>query len=182
MPAATTQNIQNSFANAARELGLLGPGKKTSDVKRLVRNHLSKSTSGQWLLIFDNADDIDIWIKKSSDWAFALREFFPESLHGSILFTARVHDAVIYPLFFFQQLGRPFCAECGCRWRFFCWLFVFQPIYPSFSFNSWDAPFSTQMGNAGVSSVLFICCSVSLSYVLYLEAPLATHADNAGVV
>jgi hypothetical protein len=33
-------------------------------VKRLVQGCLSKESVDQWLLLFDNADDIDMWIAK----------------------------------------------------------------------------------------------------------------------
>jgi hypothetical protein len=46
---------------------------------------------GQWLLIFDNADDIDMWINKdgNEDSSPALKDYLPRSNQGCILFITR---------------------------------------------------------------------------------------------
>lgn len=65
------------------------------DVKKLVQGYLSKDDAGQWLLIFDNADDIDMWIAKpepkqeSGRGLLCLIDYLPRSKQGSIIFTMR---------------------------------------------------------------------------------------------
>ncbi|KAH9204034.1 hypothetical protein DL95DRAFT_398836, partial [Leptodontidium sp. 2 PMI_412] len=62
-----------------------------ADVKRLVKDHLSKESAGQWLLVFDNADDINIWTGQtgSEPGSDRLIDYLPKSEHGCILFTSR---------------------------------------------------------------------------------------------
>ena len=47
--------------------------------------------AGRWLLIFDSADDIDVWTYTPRNRINALRNKLPVSKLGSILFTTRVH-------------------------------------------------------------------------------------------
>jgi hypothetical protein len=52
-----------------------------------VQEHLSKGSAGQWVLVFDNADDIDMW--KSKQGSGRLIDYLPRSIQGSIVFTTR---------------------------------------------------------------------------------------------
>ncbi|KAI3120553.1 hypothetical protein CBS147326_9437 [Penicillium roqueforti] len=61
---------------------------KTAEVKEQVKLYLSTERAGKWLLIFDNADDTDMWLA-TSDIAPALEDFIPESEQGYVLFTTR---------------------------------------------------------------------------------------------
>jgi len=57
-----------------------------------VQEYLCKESAGQWLLVFDNADDIDMWIAKpGSDQgsSVGLINFLPRSKRGCIVFTTR---------------------------------------------------------------------------------------------
>jgi hypothetical protein len=59
---------------------------KPAEVKEQVKRYLSSEQAGKWLLIFDNADDMDMWL--SDDRAGpALDDFLPQSEQGRILFT-----------------------------------------------------------------------------------------------
>jgi hypothetical protein len=53
-----------------------------------MQGHLSQESAGRWL-IFDNADDIDMWIKKdgNGDGSPALKEYLPRNSQGRIIFT-----------------------------------------------------------------------------------------------
>ncbi|CAG9990553.1 unnamed protein product [Clonostachys byssicola] len=76
-----------SFENAYREIGdaLKVPGlqDKKADIKMLVKSALNNESSGEWLLILDNLDDIEL--------VAGLVGFLPSSPKGSILFTTRNH-------------------------------------------------------------------------------------------
>ncbi|KAL7911448.1 hypothetical protein GGI35DRAFT_442817 [Trichoderma velutinum] len=83
-----------SFENAYREIGqsfkIPGLSNNTAssnaaDVKLLVKTALSRSAD-KWLLIIDNADDVDLFC---TDGVTPLSDFLPFSLNGSILFTTR---------------------------------------------------------------------------------------------
>ncbi|KAK6838762.1 hypothetical protein RU639_000379 [Aspergillus parasiticus] len=60
-----------------------------AEAKNSVKAFLSQSTE-RWLLIFDNADDIDMWIQScAGNPNPVLVDFLPQSDQGRILFTTR---------------------------------------------------------------------------------------------
>jgi hypothetical protein len=56
-----------------------------------VQEYLSKESAGQWLLVFDSADDIDMWIGKSDSEQDSSRwiDDLLRSEHGCFVFTTR---------------------------------------------------------------------------------------------
>ena len=68
-----------------------------ADIQKLVQRYLSQDNSGKWLLVFDNADDVDIWTKKPENTSDSSRliDHLPTSKHGSILFTTRSRKAAV---------------------------------------------------------------------------------------
>ena len=66
-----------------------GITEESADVKQLVKTRLSQESLGQWLLILDNADDVDVLFKKghSDNKSLALIDYLPSSHYGSIVFT-----------------------------------------------------------------------------------------------
>ncbi|KAL5001020.1 hypothetical protein BDV10DRAFT_199592 [Aspergillus recurvatus] len=81
----THENVVQGYLDIAQKIGLqVNP----EEAKERVKAHLSQESAGKWLLIFDNADDIDMWIKDSPTTP-ALRRFLPQSQQGRILFTTR---------------------------------------------------------------------------------------------
>ncbi|KAF7173630.1 hypothetical protein CNMCM6106_007691 [Aspergillus hiratsukae] len=95
IPATNRESLHQAYHGVARQLGILGWEEEKTDVKRLVQEHLSKDDAGQWLLVFDNADDIDMWIAKagpqqeSEQGSHRLVDYLPSSRQGSIIFTTR---------------------------------------------------------------------------------------------
>ncbi|KAF4169459.1 hypothetical protein CNMCM6936_008151 [Aspergillus lentulus] len=78
--------MEQTYLNVAQAVGL--PDVKPAEVKAQVKRYLSSKQAGKWLLIFDNADDMDMWL--SDDHADpALEDFLPQSEQGRILFTTR---------------------------------------------------------------------------------------------
>ncbi|KAL3428796.1 purine and uridine phosphorylase [Aspergillus tetrazonus] len=69
IPATNFETLQRTYLHIAQQLRLPGVEEEGADVKKLLKDYLCDSSAGQWLLIFDNADDID--------------------LTGSVLFTTR---------------------------------------------------------------------------------------------
>lgn len=63
-----------------------------ADITGLVKKRLSDESTGHWLLIIDNADDIDV-LDRSGD--FPLLDYLPNSSKGSIIFTTRNRKAAI---------------------------------------------------------------------------------------
>ncbi|UKZ53151.1 hypothetical protein TrVGV298_006943 [Trichoderma virens] len=89
IPATNRESLEQAYLNAAAKLGMSGFDNAKTDVKRLVQDHLSSESAGRWLLVFDNADDIGMWVDKSSQESSRLIDYMPKSIHGSIVFTTR---------------------------------------------------------------------------------------------
>ncbi|CBF85153.1 hypothetical protein AN1580.2 [Aspergillus nidulans FGSC A4] len=83
VPCTSYAMIEQTFMNIAHMLGLHEV--KPAEVKERVKLYLSSQRAGKWLLIFDNADDADMWLTTTP----ALEEILPKSEQGRILFTTR---------------------------------------------------------------------------------------------
>lgn len=81
-----------------KELNIPGYDSDHADVKKLVQEYLSKDSSGQWLLVFDNYDDIDMWTMERpapDDSSGRLIDYLPKNRKGSIVFTTRDRKAAV---------------------------------------------------------------------------------------
>lgn len=87
IPAMDLQSIQKSYLNMANQLGVMAASQEPDEVIKSVCNHLCQVSSGPWFLIFDNADDIDMW--HQSKPGVSLRACLPNSHLGRILITTR---------------------------------------------------------------------------------------------
>ncbi|QKX59475.1 uncharacterized protein TRUGW13939_06609 [Talaromyces rugulosus] len=86
IPAINTESIDQAYIEISEHLGLQGVSQ--TDVKPRVKTYLSSQNAGPWLLIIDNADDMEIW-KSSSSSPSGLKSFLPFNDCGFILFTTR---------------------------------------------------------------------------------------------
>ncbi|EED15621.1 kinesin light chain, putative [Talaromyces stipitatus ATCC 10500] len=86
IPCTSHAMIDQTFLRIAQKLGLhdVNP----AEVKEQIKIYLSSERAGKWLLVFDNADDAEMWFA-ASHTAPLLENFIPESEHGCILFTSR---------------------------------------------------------------------------------------------
>lgn len=107
IPCTSQEMIDQTYLDLAQRLGLQDMERtdveelyiehpdlkevdlKRPDVKERVKEYLESEIAGKWLLIFDNADDMDTWSPTSCDSASDLEVFLPQSEHGRILFTSR---------------------------------------------------------------------------------------------
>ena len=91
IPATNMESLHQAYLDVARRLSIAGCEEEKADVKRLVQCYLSKESAGQWLLVFDNADDINMWIAEvgSEPGSGRLIEYLPRSDQGCIVFTSR---------------------------------------------------------------------------------------------
>ncbi|KAF1811768.1 HET-domain-containing protein [Eremomyces bilateralis CBS 781.70] len=90
IPATDPETLLQAFSAVAEELDIPGRDKQGADVRRLVQNYLSNEGAGQWLVVFDNADDMDMWMGKPAErQSIRLLDYLPKSRQGSILFTTR---------------------------------------------------------------------------------------------
>jgi tetratricopeptide (TPR) repeat protein len=88
IPATNRESLHQAYLDVAQQLGIPGWEDDKEDVKKLVQGYLSKESTGRWLLVFDNADDIDMWIDKA-EGSQPLIDYLPRSKHGVVLFTTR---------------------------------------------------------------------------------------------
>ncbi|KAF1938025.1 kinesin light chain 3 [Clathrospora elynae] len=81
-----TESLYQAFAQIAQQLKIPGWDDEKADIKKLVQLHLSKESAGQWLLIFDNAEEAESESAGSSK-AASLSECLPSSAQGAVVFT-----------------------------------------------------------------------------------------------
>ncbi|KAG4431757.1 hypothetical protein IFR05_012756 [Cadophora sp. M221] len=91
IPATTMESVQQAYRDIAQRLQISGWKEENADILGLVRDFLSGKDGGQWLLIYDNADDMDPWFHKSKDECTTrgLVDYLPKSTQGAIVFTTR---------------------------------------------------------------------------------------------
>jgi hypothetical protein len=95
IPATNIESLHQTYLDIAQLLGIPALEDKEADVKKRVEEYLSRDNAGQWLLVFDNADDIDMWIAMpgsgsgSAQESGGLIDYLPRSKQGSIVFTTR---------------------------------------------------------------------------------------------
>ena len=95
IPATSKESLEQGYLNAAKKLGIPGCEAKDANVKNLVRDYLSDDAAEQWLLIFDNADDIGMWMDVAPGEPGRLLDALPRSSRGSIVFTSRDNKAAV---------------------------------------------------------------------------------------
>ena len=86
LPCTSHEMVEQTYLNIAQTLGFHDV--KPAEVKEQIKTYLSSETAGKWLLIFDNADDVDMWLPAHGAGP-ALEDFLPQSEQGRILFTTR---------------------------------------------------------------------------------------------
>ena len=93
-PATSIESLEQAYQVIGRQLRIPECEERRADVKKLVQHHLSQESAGQWLLIFDNADDIDMWINANhTAKPPRLIDHLPRSSRGSVMFTTRSQKA-----------------------------------------------------------------------------------------
>jgi hypothetical protein len=85
------ESLHQAYQHVARQLKIPGSDEEKADVKKLVQEHLSKESVGRWLLVFDNADNINIWIPQAEAQPGSCRlvDCLPRNEQGCIVFTTR---------------------------------------------------------------------------------------------
>ncbi|CAG8950857.1 hypothetical protein HYFRA_00003074 [Hymenoscyphus fraxineus] len=95
--AITKESFEKGYLEIGTRLRIPGISDPTADVKQLVQDKLSDPKSGEWLLIIDNADDVEVLYKRSTEGIEKKRlvDYLPPSSSGSILFTTRTRKAAV---------------------------------------------------------------------------------------
>ncbi|PNP42208.1 hypothetical protein TGAMA5MH_05890 [Trichoderma gamsii] len=90
VPMVDATGFGNAYLSIGKQLKIEGIDKDNANTMLLVKAALSEESSGSWLLVIDNADDITLL---SGD--VGLSAHLPFSRNGSILFTTRNHEAAV---------------------------------------------------------------------------------------
>ncbi|KAB8075089.1 violaceus kinesin [Aspergillus leporis] len=86
IPCTSYESVEQAYINISLKLGTIVG--KPAEAKEQVKTCLSQEGAGKWLLIFDNADNMDMWIQTTTG-ALVLTDFLPQSEQGHVLFTTR---------------------------------------------------------------------------------------------
>jgi hypothetical protein len=91
IPATDIDSLHRAYQDIAQQLRIPGWDEEKADVKKLVQTNLSQVDTRPWLCVFDNADDMSMWIHPSGSepGSSGLKEYLPKSKHGCIVFTTR---------------------------------------------------------------------------------------------
>jgi tetratricopeptide (TPR) repeat protein len=91
IPVTNIERMLEAYLEIGEQLQIPNLEQAKGDAQKLVHRRLSQNDCGKWLLVFDNADDIDIWTEKVDNTIRPGRRIdsLPKSKLGSILFTTR---------------------------------------------------------------------------------------------
>jgi tetratricopeptide (TPR) repeat protein len=88
------ESMEQACGEIARILEIPRATDAKEDVKELVRQYLSNNRAGKWLLIVDNADDMNL-LFGSEQLSQGIADYLPQSEIGLILFTTRYQDVAV---------------------------------------------------------------------------------------
>ncbi|TVY65025.1 Protein SERAC1 [Fusarium oxysporum f. sp. cubense] len=93
--ASSAERFSEGYANIANECKIPGYEDPRFDVLPAVKDWLESDESGQWLMVIDNADDMELFFpqnespKMKSNAEKSLGQFIPQCAHGNALITTR---------------------------------------------------------------------------------------------
>ncbi|KAH8646409.1 P-loop containing nucleoside triphosphate hydrolase protein, partial [Tricladium varicosporioides] len=90
--ALSEASFEKAYGELARVLGIK-KSKEDEDVKELVHRYLGSEKAGKWLLIVDNADDIEVVM--GSNERRDIYRYLPESESGRVVFTTRSREVAV---------------------------------------------------------------------------------------
>ncbi|MCJ1246486.1 hypothetical protein MMC30_003694 [Trapelia coarctata] len=92
---SSAARFTQAYQDIARRLELPGHDDPTKDTVRLLSEWLSEASNGAWLMILDNADNLEIFFPSKlasaseEDTSAPLIRYIPRASHGSIVITTR---------------------------------------------------------------------------------------------
>jgi len=86
---STEARFKQSYEDIARALQLPAIDRADVNVMQSVVDWLKQESNGQWLLILDNADNLDMFKIVNNGSSKRLLDYVPQSPHGRILITSR---------------------------------------------------------------------------------------------
>lgn len=89
VPSVSQETIEQAFRKAAQDLGIPGHDDGEVNPQTLLLDYWSGATSGRWVLVFDNVDDIGLLVERG------LIHCLPRNKLGTIVFTTRDYRTAI---------------------------------------------------------------------------------------
>lgn len=96
--ASTRARFEEAYKDIADRLQLPERSDPKTNVLRLVSDWLLDERNGQWVMVVDNADDLETFGQRDKadvDTQTPLATFLPQSVNGAILVTSRSKDAAL---------------------------------------------------------------------------------------
>ncbi|KAI9691238.1 MAG: hypothetical protein M1822_008858 [Bathelium mastoideum] len=87
VPALSMETCKQAYEDIARAIGIRHLQDNKEDIRKLVQERLSTKAVGKWLLIIDNADDVEMLDRAGR--AEGILDFLPQSDDGLTVFTTR---------------------------------------------------------------------------------------------
>lgn len=91
--ATSMESVDQGYHAVAERLGIQVSGGKEASAEKLVQSFLSEDIAGPWVLVFDNADDVNMWIDKpglgDQQSSNRLIDCIPRTKDGRVVFTTR---------------------------------------------------------------------------------------------
>jgi tetratricopeptide (TPR) repeat protein len=88
--AVSMAGFEQACLAIAEKLDILQAEDPEEDPKELVKQHLSSNRAGRWLLIVDNADDLNIFFGDGQSVGISM--YLPQSENGLIVYTTRTPE------------------------------------------------------------------------------------------
>jgi tetratricopeptide (TPR) repeat protein len=93
IPALSMESVEQAYREIERTWDISRAKDEKEDVKELVRRRLTNKDAGKWLLVVDNADDMDLLF--GTEDSHGIMDYLPQSENGLVLFTTRHQNAAV---------------------------------------------------------------------------------------
>ena len=90
--ASNTARFEEGYKEIASRCGIPGRDDMKSDLMQLVRNWLESNSKCSWMMIVDNVDDANLFLREKTYTGKTLLEYIPRWSNGSVLYTTRNRD------------------------------------------------------------------------------------------
>ncbi|KAF2628864.1 kinesin light chain, partial [Macroventuria anomochaeta] len=93
VPALSMESFEQACVGIAVALSIPQAADGKEDAKELVKQWLSSSQAGRWLLLVDNADDPEILF--GSEQSKGIVDYLPDSESGVVVYTTRILEVAV---------------------------------------------------------------------------------------
>lgn len=111
IPCTSHEAIDQACMTIAQKVGIHDV--KPAEAKGRIKAYFSRKCE-KWLLIYDNADDMDMWIR-GSNTALPLKDFLPSNDQGHVIFTTRNRQLAVklaaFDTIHVRELDEKSCVE-----------------------------------------------------------------------